>query len=70
MHEYQDSPICGHVPSKMRKPRRVRICATLSNDTVAWIDAKIRDRTFASVSHALEFAIYRLIAEEQQSNAE
>lgn len=33
---------------------------TLEEDTLAWIDQKIAEKQFASVSHAIEYAISQL----------
>jgi Arc/MetJ-type ribon-helix-helix transcriptional regulator len=42
-----------------RRPR-VKITLTLPADLAEWIDAKVRDREYATRSHALEVAILEL----------
>jgi Arc/MetJ-type ribon-helix-helix transcriptional regulator len=39
---------------------------TLEEETLAWIEKKIGDKQFASVSHAVEYAINQLRKQEKQ----
>ena len=41
-----------------------RITITLDNELLLWIDQRIKDRTFANRSHALEFLIYHSLKED------
>lgn len=38
---------------------------TLEEDTIAWIDKKINEKQFASVSHAIEYALNELKKKEK-----
>jgi Arc/MetJ-type ribon-helix-helix transcriptional regulator len=45
---------------------KVRRSVTLSEETMTWITEQIKRKRFKDVSHALEYAIYRLIEEDRQ----
>lgn len=38
---------------------------TLPNDILDWIEKQIEERRFASVNHAIEFAVYQLMKREK-----
>ena len=43
--------------SELRDMPRERISITLPNECVEWIDEKIKSRTYANRSHAIEVSI-------------
>lgn len=47
------------------KNTKSRVAITIDAEFIQWIDHKIDEKIFASRSHAIEFAIKRLIEEEK-----
>lgn len=45
---------------------KVRRSVTLSREILEWINKQIKEKRFNNVSHALEYAIYHLMKEEEQ----
>ena len=43
-----------------------RIAVTISDDLLRWIDAKVKDTTFANRSHAVEHALTTLREKEER----
>ena len=43
-----------------------RIAVTISDDLLRWIDAKVKDTTFANRSHAVERALTTLREKEER----
>jgi Arc/MetJ-type ribon-helix-helix transcriptional regulator len=46
--------------------RKIKTSATLSKETVDWIDQMIAKKRFASRTHAIEYAIAQLIEDEKK----
>jgi len=46
--------------------RKVRRSVTLSKEALEWINKQIRKKKFSNVSHALDYAIYHLMKEEEE----
>jgi len=40
---------------------------TMDRDVLRWIDKRVRERVFASYSHAFEYAVRRLMKQGSQS---
>jgi Arc/MetJ-type ribon-helix-helix transcriptional regulator len=45
---------------------KIRRSVTLSEETMAWINEEIKRKRFKDVSHALDYAIYRLMEEQKK----
>jgi len=45
---------------------KIRIYATVREDLVKWVDDQVEKLRFASRSHALEYALAKLIEEERK----
>jgi len=45
---------------------KIRRSVTLSEEAFKWINEQIKKRRFKDVSHALEYAIYRLMEEDKE----
>jgi len=46
--------------------KKVQVSVTLDEDQLAWMDKEIADNRFATRSHAIVYALTRLIKEEQK----
>lgn len=46
--------------------RKKKTSVTLDNSVLEWIEKEIRSKRFRSVSHAVEFALYKLIQQEKE----
>ena len=46
--------------------KKIRRSVSLSREVLDWIDKQIKERRFNNVSHALEYAIYHLMKEEEK----
>jgi Arc/MetJ-type ribon-helix-helix transcriptional regulator len=59
----------------MTTKRKVQVSVTLDDNQLAWMDKEIADNRFATRSHAIVYALTRLMKEdakasEQQGNGE
>ncbi len=45
-----------------------QVTVNLDEETIAWIDEKIKDKKFATRSHGLEYAIDHLMKEERRKS--
>ena len=59
----------------MATKKKVQVSVTLDDDQLAWMDKEIEDNRFATRSHAIVYALTRLMKEdakasEQQGNGE
>ena len=59
----------------MATKKKVQVSVTLDEDQIAWMDREIEDSRFATRSHAIVYALTRLMKEdakisEQQGNGE
>jgi len=59
----------------MATKKKVQVSVTLDEDQIAWMDREIEDNRFATRSHAIVYALTRLMKEdakigEQQGNGE
>jgi Arc/MetJ-type ribon-helix-helix transcriptional regulator len=52
----------------MATKKKVQVSVTLDEDQLAWMDKEIEDNRFATRSHAIVYALSRLMKEEQQGN--
>jgi Arc/MetJ-type ribon-helix-helix transcriptional regulator len=59
----------------MSTKKKIQVSVTLDEDQLAWMDREIEDNRFATRSHAIVYALTRLMKEEdktseQQGNGE
>ena len=47
----------------------IKTSVSLNEDTAKWIDEQIEKRRFASRSHAVEYAIHKLMGESEKSES-
>ena len=46
------------------KPKVAKLCISLDPELLAWIEEKVKERRFATRSHAFAFAIQELMRKE------
>jgi len=47
---------------------KVKKTVTIDTDLLAWVKKQIQDKRFASISHAIEYALNKIMKEEKTSS--
>jgi len=49
----------------MKGGKKTKITVSLDKELLKWVDERIREKKFGSRSHAVEYALYRLMRSEE-----
>jgi Arc/MetJ-type ribon-helix-helix transcriptional regulator len=51
-----------------KKPQKIQVSVTLDDNQLAWMDREIADNRFATRSHAIVYALTKLMKEEAKAS--
>ena len=61
-----DKILIREVKTKLVEMPKIRVYVTIREDLVKWIDQQVKTLRFASRSHAIEYALAKLIETEKK----